>query len=146
MSVVSLFERKLRELKASINKGIQTSIASNEQILIDQQTDGQFDKGKDSNNISFIPSYADSTKRAKRAKNQPTNRVTLKDTGDLYNSISIQANTTNAVITANVPYFTHLVARYDKNQILGIQEEALKDFVENYTLPEIEKNFKQILG
>jgi hypothetical protein len=146
MGVVETFERKLRELKASINKGIQTSIASNEQILVDQQTDGQMDKGKDSNSISFIPDYATSTKNIKRSKGQPTNRVTLKDTGALYNSITIQANTTNAVISAGVAYFGFLVSHYETNSILGIQDEAMKEFLIDYTIPEIEKNFKQILG
>jgi hypothetical protein len=146
MGVVSDFERKLLELKASINKSLQNSIATNQQVLVDQQTEGQFDKGKDANNISFIPSYAESTRRIKRSKGQPTNRVTLKDTGDLYNSIEIVANVANFEINAGVEYFTFLVGHYGSNTILGIQPEAMKEFIEEYTLPEIEKNFKQIIG
>ena len=128
-----------------INKSIQNSISTNKAVLIEQQTGGQFDKGQDSQGIQFVPKYAFSTKVAKRRKGQPTDRVTLKDTGKLYNNIEIQAQTTQAIITANVEYFKYLVAHYDKNTILGIQTEAMKDFLNKFTLPEIEKNFKTII-
>jgi phage gpG-like protein len=146
MGVVETFERTLRELKASINKSIQTSIQKNESVLVDQQTEGQFDKGQDSNGAQFIPSYALSTKVIKRSKGQPTDRVTLKDSGDLYGNITIQANTTNAIIETNTDYFKYLLVHYKNNSILGIQDEAMEEFLIDYTLPEIEKNFKQILG
>ncbi len=145
MGTVSRFNAKLLELKNSINKSIQNSISTNKAVLIEQQTGGQFDKGQDSQGIQFVPKYAFSTKVAKRRKGQPTDRVTLKDTGKLYNNIEIQAQTTQAIITANVEYFKYLVAHYDKNTILGIQTEAMKDFLNKFTLPEIEKNFKTII-
>ncbi len=145
MGTVSRFNAKLLELKNSINKSIQNSISTNKAVLIEQQTGGQFDKGQDSQGIQFVPKYAFSTKVAKRRKGQPTDRVTLKDTGKLYNNIEIQAQTTQAIITANVEYFKYLITHYDKNTILGIQTEAMKDFLNKFTLPEIEKNFKTII-
>jgi len=145
MGTVSRFNAKLLELKDSINKSIQNSISTNKAVLIEQQTDGQFDKGQDSQGIQFVPKYAFSTKVAKRKKGQPTDRVTLRDTGKLYGNIDIQAQTTQAIITANVEYFKYLITHYDKNTILGIQTEAMKDFLKEFTLPEIEKNFKTII-
>lgn len=145
MTVVSKFNKKLKEMKASIDKSIQTSIAKNEKVLTDQQTEGQFDKGKDAFNISIVPSYATSTKKIKQGKGQPTNRVTLKDTGELYSKVNIQANTTEAIISANVSYFKYLVTHYGNNQLLGIQDDAMRKFLIKYTLPEIEKNFKAII-
>ncbi len=145
MGTVSRFNAKLLELKDSINKSIKISISTNKAVLIEQQTDGQFDKGQDSQGIQFVPKYAFSTKVAKRKKGQPTDRVTLRDTGKLYGNIDIQAQTTQAIITANVEYFKYLIAHYDNNTILGIQTEAMKDFLNEFTLPEIEKNFKTII-
>lgn len=136
--------KKLKLMKASINKALQTSINTNKNVLIEQQTDGQFDKGKDANSISFIPSYATSTKRIKRKKGQPTDRVTLKDTGKLYDSVNIQAGTKEVVFSANVDYYKYLVAHYKTNQILGIQPKEMKSFIKKYTTPEILKNFKAI--
>ena len=145
MGVVNRFNKKLQEMKASINKSIQTSIAKNESVLVDQQTEGQFDKGKDAFNISIVPKYAKSTRDYKQRNGQPTDRVTLKDSGKLYDNVQIQANTTQAVISANVNYFKYLVVHYADNQLLGIQEPAMQKFLIKYTLPEIEKNFKAII-
>ncbi len=145
MGVVETFIKKLNEMEASINKSIQSSINSNKEVLIEQQTEGQMNKGKDANNISFVPKYAKSTRDYKKSKGQPTDRVTLKDTGKLYDSIQIQANTTQAVISTNVNYFKYLVAHYINNTILGINEQGTKDFIVKYTIPEIEKNFKAII-
>jgi len=144
MGVIERFERKLKELKSSINKGIQTSIDKNKDVLIDKQT-GQFDEGKDSMNVNFVPSYAASTVQAKRRKGQPTNRVTLNDSGDLYDSITIKANTNQAIISTNIEYFKYLVVHYNNNTILGIQDDVMEAFLVRYTLPEIENNFNAII-
>lgn len=144
MGVIETALRKLDKMKASIPKGIQASINKNDHILIDQQTE-QFDKGQDSQGAAFTPSYTPFTIGLKQAKQQPTNRVTLRDTGDLYNRLSIAAFADHFVISPNVPYFFELVERYDANTILGIQPEEMKDFLIDYSLPEIEKNFNQIL-
>ena len=146
MGVVADFIRKLKVLEESINLSLQQSVDSNKNILIDQQTDGQFDKGKDSFNISIVPSYALSTKKIKRSKGQPTNRVTLKDTGELYNAIDIQTTKTNMVISANVEHFKYLVAHYENNQLLGIQDEAMRGFIRKYTYPVIKTNFDKIIN
>jgi hypothetical protein len=136
--------KKLKLMKLSINKALQTSINTNKNVLIEQQTKGQFDKGKDANNVSFVPSYATSTIIAKRKKGQPTDRVTLKDTGKLYDSINIKAGTKDVTFSANVEYYKYLVAHYKSNQILGIQPKEMELFIKKYTTPEILKNFKAI--
>lgn len=146
MGVVTDFIRKLKVLEESINLSLQQSVDSNKNVLIDQQTDEQFDKGKDSFNISIVPSYALSTKKIKRSKGQPTNRVTLKDTGELYNAIDIQTTKTNMVISANVEHFKYLVAHYPNNQLLGIQDKAMRGFIRKYTYPVIRANFDKIIN
>ena len=145
MGVVETFIKRLDQMKASINVSIKASIDSNKKVLIEQQTEKQMNKGKDANSISLVPSYADSTKRVKRGKGQPIDRVTLKDTGRLYKGINIKANTKQLVISTEVEYFGYLVNLYRNNQILGIQEAPLRKFVEEYTFPEIKKNFKAII-
>jgi len=137
--------RKINALEKAINPSIKESIDRNKGVLIDDQTD-QMDSGKDSLNISFVPSYADSTKQYKRRKGQPTNRVTLKDTGDLYRSIQIDTTTTQAIITANVEYFKYLVTHYENNVILGIQSDLMKDFIIKYTKPILKQNWQTIIS
>jgi len=55
MGVVETFIKRLEEMKASINVSIKESIETNKNILIDQQTEQQMNKGKDANSISFTP-------------------------------------------------------------------------------------------
>lgn len=144
MGVVERFKRKLAQLKAVIPASIKESIDRNKDVLTNQQQD-QFNKGEDSKGMQFVPSYALSTIKKKRSKGQPTNRVTLKDTGDLYRSIEVETTTNEAIIKVNVEYFKYLVGKYDQNIILGMQEEFLKEFMLEYTLPILKQNFKAII-
>ena len=144
MRAIERLERKLRELKAVINPTLKQTIDRNKGVLIDQQQT-QMNKGRDAFNVSFIPSYAESTIKQKKAKGDPFNRVTLKDTGELYRSITIDTTTTQAIISTNVEYFKYLVDHYDTNIILGIQSEFLNEFLNKYFKPELRKAWEQIL-
>jgi len=146
MGLNQSFKRMLRDLEKSINPSIKKAVNDNNQVLEVQQTQGQFDKGKDSLNISFIPSYADSTRRYKKANGQPTNRVTLKDSGDLYRNLAVKGTATQIVIAPNVEHFGFLVDHYKNNQILGIQPKAMEDFTDKYICKEIVENFNKIIS
>lgn len=145
MSVISRFERKLKELKAAVNPTIQETVNRTKPLLIDEQTNVQMFQGEDSQGKQFIPSYALSTKIVKRKKGQPTNRVTLKDSGDLYKSIKIDAKTTQFIISANVEYFKYLVTKYDQNTILGLQEDFLREYTKQAILPNLKRKWIQII-
>ncbi len=132
-------------MEAAINPTIQETINKNKPLLIDEQTNEQMFKGEDSQGQQFVPSYALSTTIIKKKKGQPTNRVTLKDTGDLYSSIDIQANTTNMIISANIEYFKYLVVHYDQNIILGLQRPFLDEFTNRVIAPAIGKKWTQII-
>jgi phage gpG-like protein len=138
--------KKLRELKKAINPSIKEAIQKNDFVLIHEQTEEQFNRGEDANGKQFVPSYADSTKAYKRRKGQPTDRVTLEDEGDLKRSIQIEANSTQATISAEIDYFLPLVAHYDKNQILGIQDKAMREFLLQYMFPILKKKANVILS
>jgi len=145
MRAIDRLERKLRELKAVVNPTLKQTIDRNKGVLIDQQQ-GQMNKGRDAFNVSFIPSYAESTIKKKKAKGDPFNRVTLEDTGELYRSIQIETTTTQAIISTNIEYFKYLLDHYDTNIILGIQSEFMNEFLNKYFKPELEKAWRQILN
>ena len=146
MGLKQRFKQKMRQLEASINPSIQKAVNTNSNLLEQQQTEGQFDKGKDSFNINIVPSYATSTKSYKRRNGQPTNRVTLKDSGDLYRSVKVVGTSSQLVISANVEYFKYLVAHYSGNNLLGIEPQAMEVFVNKYICKEIVKNFNTIIS
>lgn len=146
MGVVDRFNKTLRALEASINPTIKETIDRNKPLLIDEQTNTQwYSKGQDAEGKALVPSYALSTTIIKKKKGQPTNRVTLRDTGDLYNSIKIDTTTTEMIISANVEYFKYLVAHYDSNIILGLQRPFLEKFVEVGILPNLKRTWTNII-
>jgi len=86
-----------------------------------------FDYGEDSRGIQLAAvggTYAPSTIKIKARKGQPTNRVTLKDTGDFYKTFDVQVKpNANFSITANtMKSGQDLEDRWGDN-ILGLQDE-----------------------
>lgn len=146
MGVVDRFNKRIDELQKAIYPTIQNTVNRNKGDIIDQQTKGQMYQGEDANGLQFVPSYALSTIMTKKRKGQPTNRVTLKDSGDLYKSIKVDAKTTEFIISANVEYFKYLVNHYSSNIILGLNKEYLNEFVKKKVLPNLEVEFKKIIA
>ena len=145
MGVIERFNRKLKQLEKAINPTIQQTINQNKLLIVDQQTEGQMFEGKDSNDKNIVPKYALSTKIIKQKKGQPTSRVTLKDTGDLYGNIKVDAKTNEMIISANTEYFKYLVAHYPSNTLLGLNREFLNNFVDKKILPNLLKNWETII-
>lgn len=85
-------KNRLRAFKPVLNQRALQVIASEEDTIIQMITEEQlFDRGEDGRGISiesYAP-YALSTIKYKNRKNQPTDRVTLKDKGNFYKSLSL---------------------------------------------------------
>jgi hypothetical protein len=139
-------QKQVDKMEALIYPTIQTTINENKPEIINQQTDVQlYVEGKDANDLSLVPSYAISTVKAKKRKGQKTSNVTLKDTGALYASVTIDALTTEMIIATNKEYFKYLVVHYKNNQILGLQDSFLKSFTKTKVIPNIAKQYKKII-
>ena len=64
------------------------AIEANKELIIDTITEKQlFQHGEDGNGEKLPLPYAEKTQMIKRAKGQPIDRITLKDTGDFYASM-----------------------------------------------------------
>lgn len=64
------------------------SVHDRDAEIIDTVTDDQlFAKGIDGTGKKIKPKYTPFTRAIKKQKGQPDNRVTLKDSGDFYNSV-----------------------------------------------------------
>ena len=146
MNVLDRLQQQLKAMEAVINPSIQETINRSKPLLIDEQTNTQwYSKGQDAEQSEISPSYALSTVIAKQKKGQPTDRVTLKDTGALYDSIRVEATATQLIISANVEYYKYLVIHYDTNILLGLQEPFLKKYIEVGVIPTIKRNWDGIL-
>lgn len=108
-------------------------------MLVEQQL---YDKGIDGNGKS-LGSYTRQTIRIKVAKGQPTDRITLKDSGDFHASIEITATQQYFVISSNVGYDKWILRRYSRNT-LKITNENLKDFLQRYFIPNLKKYVNEL--
>lgn len=85
--------------------------------------------------------YADSTIDIKRKKNQPTNRVTLRDTGEFYDSWGIEATDEAFIITSDSEKNGYdLFSKYPEDKvILTMNDEVLNQIREYFEIRLAEK-------
>jgi len=89
-----------------------------ESLIIEMQQ-LQLNEGKRSDNSNITPEYTPYTVFLKRIKGQPSDRVTLKDKGDFYNSIKTSPTDRFLEIFATDRKTDDLQAKYGEN-ILGL--------------------------
>ena len=81
-------------------------------------------------------SYAESTIKRKARKGQPTDRVTLKDTGDFYKTFSVDVFDDELYIEAStIKRGENLVDRWG-NDLIGLTDPAKKELIE-FVLPDV---------
>ena len=83
--------------------------------------------------------YSNRTIDIKRAKGQPTDRVTLFDTGKWQGSFAMKINKTFAEITSNKTSYAKLEENVEMKNILGMTEQQ-NDLLTNMLAPDISKN------
>jgi hypothetical protein len=95
----------------------------------------QLNEGKRGDNTEITPDYTPFTKRIKQAKGQPSDRVTLKNRGDFWNSIKTSPTDRFVEIYATDKKTNDLLAKYGE-EVLGLNEnniivlqEKFKDYL-----------------
>ena len=126
-------QRRLVDWKAKF-KDITIQVAKNyEAEMEDLVTEDQLFEGVDNMGQPIRPAYAPFTIEIKRIEGQPTDRVTLKDTGDFHRSIDVRFGSGTSehafVFYATDEKFLKIEKKYGKN-LLGLNEESLKEFNE----------------
>jgi len=101
--------------------------------------------GLRSTGTEIKPEYAPYTILIKDQKGQPTDRVTLKDTGEFYDSISVDVNSKSYELVASDDK-TDDLQNIDGNRILGLTKENKGEYL-NYTfIPELRDRITRKLG
>ena len=99
-----------------------------QKFITDLNTQVQlFSQGEDSEEVQLAATgggYAPSTIRIKARKGQPSNRVTLKDTGDFYKTftITVKPNANFSIDADTMKAGTNLEDRWGEN-IVGLQKD-----------------------
>ena len=100
-------------------------------LVISLNHDQLFRKGVDSKGVT-LGVYAPFTIEIKKSKGQPTNHITLKDTGDLYNTWTVKMVKGDIVIDAN--FIKDGEDIIEKNRlsefVTGLTEESLQILID----------------
>lgn len=144
---------QLRDNALKVKSGIQEGywpkeiIEKNEAEICDLNSNDQlFQKGQNALGVDimdYMP-YAPLTVRIKEMKNQPWDRVTLKDTGDFHASFVLRADNDGFEIDATDWKRDELVDKYGK-QIFGLNDENKSYVAREILLPELIERIRQTL-
>lgn len=115
-------EMKANLLSVDLRRVAYLSLIQNKKEVIDTQRDQMF-SGKRVDGSNITPPYRSRTIKIKRFKGQPTDRVTLKDTGDFYEGFTLSANTQEYNIWSTDYKNAWLIAKY-KQSIFGLNIES----------------------
>lgn len=147
-SITDLRER-VTGLKNGLDSGswLRGIIMDNEAVICDMNAEGQlYQKGVNTYGVpimDYMP-YTPYTIEVKTIKGQPTDRVTLRDTGEFHESFYIEATDTQFVIKAHDWKTEKLIRKYGR-EILGLTRENLNELIHSYIYPELLSKAKETI-
>jgi hypothetical protein len=107
---------------------------------------GQMFIGKRSDGSEITPTYSDLTIELKEQKGQPSDRVTLKDTGAFWDSLTVDVNSDSFTIDATDSKTEKLSKKYG-DKIFGLTAESKREeYIPLYFFPALQKRITGKLG
>ena len=138
--------RKLKAFEVALLETIEDAVRRNERLIVELNSEEQlFKKGINAAGVrldSYRP-YAESTKKRKRKKGQPTNRVTLRDERDFHYSFEIKYLSDGFELIAT-DFKTEILKKKYQENILGLTDENVHKFAREHILPDIIELFKDL--
>lgn len=126
---------------------VRSIVEDNDAWIVDMNAEGQlYEEGRNSLGVDimdYMP-YTPYTIEIKRMKGQPTDRVTLRDTGDFESSFYITTNATEFEICASDAKTAKLIKKYGR-EILGLTDENIERLIEDYIRPGLLDKISEIL-
>lgn len=101
-------------------------------LLVYLVTQKQLFEGLDGDGNEITPGYSEITVIIKQAKGQPTDRVTLKDTGEFYNSFDVVVTLDGVQMVADTIKGNNDLIKIYGEAITGISEESKKVYLEYF--------------
>ena len=133
------------KLQALLNGGLNDIVKS--LVILEQDfaidlNQGQLNEGQNIDKSDIIPEYSRTTVSIKKSKNQISDRVTLRDTGDFYKSFKLKAENDSFSISATDSKTNKLQKKYG-TKILGLSEESKAIFARHGLKIQLMKLIKQ---
>ena len=119
--------REVKDLVANFEQSqekiMNDCINDTSELILEKNRD-QLMLGKDKKGNEILPEYTPFTIEIKKEKGQPTDRVTLKDTGEWHKSLFMKIEGKNIFIDSDHELTDELMEKYDRGgeTILGIPQ------------------------
>lgn len=142
---------RLDALAAGLKRLPQLLSATVDQVVHDNATEfeldniAQLEAGVDATGQRIEPPYTGTTRELKKQKGQPTDRVTLRDSGDFYRGIVAQVRGEQVENVGTDEKTQELQEKYGTD-ILGVEEQAVEAFRQELLLPELQYQTTRALG
>jgi hypothetical protein len=134
----------LKSLPKVLERTVGEVVADNAYVLeLDNQQ--QLEAGLDAEGLLIEPPYTGTTREIKKQKGQPTDRVTLKDKGDFYRGIVAKVRAQDVGLEGTDSKTQELQEKYGQD-IIGISDEAVDAFRDDYVRPELQYKTREVLG
>lgn len=149
MKVITDLRNKVAQAENNINSGkwVQQIIYDNEAYIVDLNAEEQlYEQGVNNLGVSisdYAP-YSQVTIEIKKAKGQPTNRVTLRDEGDFESSFFLDVGQNQFEIKASDWKTEELIKKYGR-QILGLTNENIEKLIWDFIYPDLLSKLKNEL-
>jgi len=134
---MGIFDKEIaiiQDIQDGILGVVKEVVQKNGHVLVEYNTEKQLDgKGEDSKGKS-LGKYTKAYARIRIKAGRQAQFVDTHMTGKFHASITVEAREDEFIIKSNVEYDKYLVKRYGKD-ILGIQEQYLQEFVDDYLMP-----------
>ena len=136
--------RSLQNVQKSLDGLVIEFIKENESMVLDMNT-GQIYAGKESTGKPITPEYRPLTIQIKTGMGQPTDRVTLKDTGDFHGSFFINYGPNWFTISADDVKTQKIEKKYGVD-IYGLDEKNMEEIIKllkDHLIVEVKKMLLQ---
>ena len=145
--MITPFDKVIEGVQAAqqqTDEVIIEQVRQDEQFVVKLQADQMFD-GQRGDGQQIRPGYAQTTVRIKRRRNQPTDRVTLRDTGDFHDSIVIDYGRDEFRFDATDEKRPYLARKYGE-AIFGLNDSNLDTLIQRVREPIIKSLQNKILS
>ena len=149
MKSITDLRQRVVELRNGLQNGsiMQHIIGNNEDVICRMNADQQlYEQGVNAYAVPIMDykPYTPTTIFLKEQKHQPTDRVTLRDTGAFHRSFYVDANDKEFVIRATDEKTPSLVRKYGR-EIMGLTPENKTDLTWRYIFPELRQTTHEII-
>lgn len=138
---------RLRKFKSILDQELKNEILRHEDVIVEMIAQGQLYElgieGRGREIMSYMP-YRPRTIKKKLKKGQPTNRVTLKDTGSFYASLHVEFDDDGFYVTSTQEKAKFLLKKYGKT-IFRLTDQNLKTLLDNYIRPSLKEKMKEYI-